>query len=382
MPKLADRAFSDAYLRMLSTTERKDHYDATQRGLGLRVAPSGLKTWFVMRRMNGKQTRFTIGRYPEMGLAVARQTAARLLEDLAAGKPPKQVPRPTFAVVMEDWLTRDQSLKRSLDEKRRALTKDVLPRFGAIQIDKITRGDVRALLDDTVDRGADIHANRVLAYLRRLFNWAVERDIISTSPAAKIKPPVKERSRDRTLTPAELARVWAAAAATSEPFGSFLRMLVLTGQRRSEVANARWSEIDLVSAEWTIPAGRTKNGRAHIVHLPKQALDILSTMHRHEGSDFIFTTTGNTPISGFSRVKSRIDEASGVSGWTIHDLRRTFATLATGELDIQPAVVDKILNHSSGAVTGVAAVYQRHAYLEQRRKAMYAWAHYVEGLMP
>lgn len=381
MPKLAEKAFSDVYLRGLKNAERKDYYDAAQRGLGVRVAPSGIKTWFVMRRVNGRQTRVTIGRYPEIGLAAARQEAAQLLETLAAGKPAKKVAVRTFGEVMEEWLVRDQKSKRSAEEKRRALTKDVLPRFGTLPIDAITRGDIRSLLDSIVDRGAAIHANRVLAYLRRLFNWAVERDIIAASPATGIRSPTSERSRDRTLSSAELAAVWKAADSLSEPFGQFFKMLILTGQRRSEVANARWSEIDLDKAEWTIPAVRAKNGKAHTVHLSEQAKVTLSSVHRHAESDLVFTTTGTTSISGFSKAKSALDQASHVSDWTIHDLRRTFATIATGELGVQPVVVDKILNHSSGAVTGVAAVYQRHAYLEQRRDAMDRWELYIREQM-
>jgi integrase len=164
-----------------------------------------------------------------------------------------------------------------------------------------------------------------------------------------------------------------------DPFGAFFRMLILTGQRRNEVAGARWEEIDFDRNEWTIPAERAKNGKAHLVHLPAAA-DILSTASRLDGSSLVFTTTGSTPISGFSKAKAMLDKAAGVSRWTIHDLRRTFATLATGELSIEPVVVDKILNHLSGAVTGIAAVYQRHAYLEQRREAMSRWGMYVSKL--
>lgn len=380
MPKLAERAFSDVYLRTLKTANRKDHYDAVQRGLGVRVAPSGLKTWFVMRRVDGRQRRVTIGRYPETGLAAARLEAARLLEDLAAGKAPKRVIVPTFVSVMEDWLNRDQNSKKSANEKERALKLDAIPALGNRAIDKITRTDIRNLLDKIVDRGASIHANRVLAYLRRLFNWAVDREIIEKSPAFGIKPPVSERSRDRTLSTIELTAVWQAMVNMSGPFGPCFQMLLLTGQRRSEVAGMRWSEIDLDKGEWTIPGGRAKNGKAHIVHLSKEAKDILSALHRLEGSDLVFTTTGSTPISGFSKAKAELDKLSTVVGWTIHDLRRTFATITTGDLGIEPAVVDKILNHSSGVVTGVAAVYQRHAYLDQRRKAMERWGQYVEEL--
>lgn len=380
MPKLAERALSDAYLRTLKVTERKDHYDAAQRGLGLRAAPSGLKTWFVMRRVGGRQKRFTIGRYPEMGLATARQEAARLLEDIVAGKPTKRKSVSTFAAVMQDWLARDQNSKRSLEEKRRALEKDALPRLGRMPMDTIGGGDIRALLDDIVDRGALVHANRMLAYLRRLFNWAVEREIIETSPVARIKPPTKERSRDRTLSSLELAAVWAATNNMSGPFGPFFRMLILTGQRRNEVAGARWEEIDLARGTWTIPAGRAKNGQAHIVHLPEAALVNLTSVQRLGNSGLVFTTTGSTPISGFSRAKTQLDADAGVTGWTIHDLRRTFATITTGELGVEAVVVDKILNHRSGVVTGVAAVYQRHAYLAQRCSAMQTWSEWLIGL--
>ncbi|MEZ5783203.1 MAG: site-specific integrase [Rhizobiaceae bacterium] len=289
---------------------------------------------------------------------------------------------PTFATVLNDWFAKDQGDRRSADEKRRALKKDALPTLGRYQIDQIKREDIRSLLDAIVDRGAPIHANRVLAYLRRFFNWCVERDLIPSSPVTGIKPPARERSRERTLDAKELAAVLSATDNLSMPFGPFFRLLLLTGQRRSEVAGAKWAEIDLPKAEWTIPVSRAKNAKSHIVHLSKEAVDILSSHPRIVGSDFVFTTTGITPISGFSKAKAELECASGVTGWTIHDLRRTFATIATGELGIEPAVVDKILNHSSGVVTGVAAVYQRHAYLEQRQKALVAWGEYVSNLRP
>ena len=221
----------------------------------------------------------------------------------------------------------------------------------------------------------------MLAYLRRLFNWAVERDIIAVSPAEKIKAPTAERSRDRTLSAAELAAVWNATASLGAPFDAFFRLLILTGQRRNELAGAHWTEFDLEKGEWTIPASRAKNGTKHIVHLAPAAMDILTRIPRPLakplGNDYVFTTTGRSPISGFSKIKAKLDRLSGVSNWTIHDLRRTFATIGTGELGIDPVVMDKILNHRSGVVTGVAAIYQRHAYFEQRRAALDDWAAYI-----
>ncbi|MCV0394119.1 MAG: integrase arm-type DNA-binding domain-containing protein [Rhizobiaceae bacterium] len=381
MPKLADRALTDTFLRNLKPPARRvDHFDAVQRGLGVRIAPSGLKTWFVMRRVNGVMKRVTIGRYPEVSLAAARTQAVHVLERIAKGEAPVSKAPMSVAALMEEWFSREQHSRKGADEKRRALRYDLLPALGTRPIDQVTRADIRDLVDRIVDRGAPIHANRVLAYVRRMFAWAAERDLITASPAAGVKPPTQERSRDRALSQTELASVWRATFGLPAPFDACFRMLVLTGQRRSEVAEARWSEIDFERGEWTIPAYRSKNGSTHLVHLSREARDNLAGVARHHDCDLVFTTTGTTPISGFSKIKLALDEASGVRGWTIHDLRRTFATIGTGSLGIDPVVMDKMLNHRSGVVTGVAAVYQRHAYLEQRKEAMDRWGHFVGNL--
>ncbi len=381
MPKLADKSFTDLYLKNLKPLrQRRDYFDAAQRGLGIRVAPSGLKTWFVMRRVHTRMTRKTLGRYPDLSLSEARLQAGELLSDMAKGHKPERKFAPVFSAVMLDWFDKDQKGKRGIAEKRRALSVDVLPKLGPVPIDAIGKSDIRSIIDGIVARGAPIHANRVLAYLRRLFNWAVERDIITMSPAEKIRAPAPEKSRDRTLTGAELAAVWTAASTFAAPFRVYFQLLILTGQRRNEVAGALWREFDLERGEWTIPASRAKNGSAHLVHLAPEAVAILAATPRVHGSDFVFTTTGTTPISGFSKMKAILDRQSGVTGWTIHDLRRTFATIGTGELGIDPVVMDKILNHRSGVVTGVAAVYQRAAYLEQRRATLNAWCEYVTEL--
>ena len=378
MPRLADKSFTDLYLKNLKPGQhRKDYYDAALRGLGIRVAPSGLKTWFVMRRVSARMTRKTLGRYPEISLSEARIKASDLLSEMAKGRAPVRKIVPVLSAVVIDWFEKDQKGKRGISEKRRALSVDVLPRLGPVPIDAIGKSDIRLIVDSIVARGAPIHANRVLAYLRRLFNWAVERDFIATSPAEKIKAPTAERSRDRTLAAAELAAVWNATSNLAPPFDAYVQLLILTGQRLSEVAGVRWTEFDLVRGEWTIPASRAKNGSSHIVHLPPAAVDLLATTPRFLGSDYVFTTTGRSPISGFSKMKAKLDQTSGITNWTIHDLRRTFATIGTGDLGIDPVVMDKILNHRTGVVKGVAAVYQRAAYLEQRKAAMTIWADYI-----
>ena len=379
MPKLSQKAFTDTMLRKIRPAPvRKDHYDAALRGLGIRIAPSGTKTWFVMRRdPDGKMRRRTIGRYPEISLAEARKRAAQISEEIVDGKSPTKKASPTLTSVVDEWFARDQRENRSVAEYRRALAVDLLPSYGDKPIDSITKSDIRRIIDQVADRGAPIQANRLLAYMHRLFSWAVERDIIATSPATGIRPIANEVSRDRTLSQSELAAVWKAAGDMGYPFGPFFQMLILTGQRRGEVAGMRWSEVDLENGEWIIPAERSKNGKAHLVHLPPLAMGKLNQIHGRHGCDLIFTTNGQTPVSGFSKAKATLDWISGTTGWTIHDLRRSFATIATGELGVEPVVVDKILNHSSGAVTGIAAVYQRHAYLDQRKDTMNRWSAYL-----
>ena len=156
-------------------------------------------------------------------------------------------------------------------------------------------------------------------------------------------------------------------------------MLILTGQRRGEVAGIEWPEVDMNTCRWEIPGAKSKNGRAHIVHLSKPAMQVIDTLPRFLEATFLFTTTGTTAISGFSKAKRQIDKVSGVSSWTLHDLRRSFATHATERLGADPQVVDRILNHVSGHVTGIAAVYQRGEYLEQRRDVLDRWSELVEA---
>lgn len=161
---------------------------------------------------------------------------------------------------------------------------------------------------------------------------------------------------------------------------ALVKTLILTGQRRNEVSEAKWREFDFDKGVWTIPSDRAKNRKAHFVHISEQFALVLQGIERVSDSDFVFTTNGTAPISGFSKMKAKLDKFADVDGWTLHDLRRTFATIATGDLGVDPVVVDKILNHSSGAVTGIAAVYQRHAYMEQRKAAMDQWGTFIASL--
>ncbi|MEW2914997.1 tyrosine-type recombinase/integrase [Leisingera sp. JC11] len=378
MPKLEQTNITDSIARSAKPRDKRyDIFDARLRGMGLRVAPSGTKSWIVMRRANGRMVRKTIGRYPELSLADARIAAAQVLAELARGEVSERRDTLTAGAAVAEWLQKDQSNNRTVRQVRNAFELYVLPAFANRKLKDITKGEILHIIDAIVDRGAGVQANRVLSFLRRFFNWCIERDYLASNPTAGISKPHAERPRERVLSPSELSAIKMTSDSIGYPFGYLLQLLLLTGQRRDEVAEATWSEINLEERQWTIPGSRAKNGRPHVVHLSAQAVTVLTAIPRVDGQDLLFSTNGKRPVSGFSAAKKRIDRLSGVTGWTLHDLRRSFATHATEKLGISPVVVDKILNHQSGAVKGVAAVYQRGAYLDQRREAIDTWASWV-----
>jgi integrase len=282
----------------------------------------------------------------------------------------------------------------------------------------ITGDDVRKLRDDIADRGAVTQSNRTLARLQALFNWAVDERRLTTSPAAGIKKRTREEERDRVLSDEEIRWFWAGCTELGWPFGPLFKILALTAQRRDEVGELRWSELDRGERRWTLPRHRAKNGQSHVVHLSDAVVDILTGLAEQRAqidilktSDLVFSTTGITGVSGFSRAKNRLDAAMvrarrralgqpeddaelrktlgipdgralpvEISPWTLHDLRRTAAT-GMARLSIPPHVVDRILNHTSGTIRGVARIYNRHAYLEERRAALEAWSRFVVSLV-
>jgi integrase len=221
-------------------------------------------------------------------------------------------------------------------------------------------------------------------------NWAVERGIIANSPVEKIKPQGVETARDRVLSDDEMRVAWRAFGSVGWPFGDIAKLLLLTGARRDEIAESRWSEIDLVAKTWTIAKERSKNGVAHEIPLSDVALQIIAGLPRvgEKKDGPVFTTTGTTPVSGFSRAKATIDKAivealkeratdhaqmRPLAGWVFHDMRRTAASGMAG-LGIAPHVVEAVLNHRSGTIKGVAAVYNRYSYAAEKREALDKWA--------
>lgn len=361
-----------------------DHFDAGYPGLALRVSHGGAKAWVHFYRIGGKQRRRTLGRYinDDDGMTLAKAHAAwradrALIEagtDPVAHVEPDES-RDAVSTVIAEWLKRDQGENRSAGEVKRVLEKDVLPKWKGRTIETITRRDVIEVLDGIVDRGAPTLARRTHSYLHRFFRWCVGRDIIAANPMADLPKSGAETSRDRVLSDDELARVWRAAGGLGYPFGPAIRELILTGARRDEIGSLQRHELD--GGTIRLEGERTKNGEPHTIPLPGLARRIIENLPKiGANGTFVFTTTGDTAVSGWSKAKRALDRAAGVDPWRIHDLRRTCAT-GMQRLGIPLQVVEAVLNHISGSRAGVVGIYQRHGFEDEKREALAAWARYV-----
>jgi integrase len=251
-----------------------------------------------------------------------------------------------------------QHAKRNLkagtaQEVERLLQKEIVGPWRGRRLAQITRADIHAMLDSIVERGSPVQANRALAALRTMCRWAVERGLIDANPCTGIRAPSVETARDRVLSDDELKAVWQAAEALDQPYREFIQLLILTGQRRSEVAEMRWSESDLDAGLWILPKERAKNHRQHEIPLSDSVIGILRAMPQIGGSDFVFTLYGRRPMCGFHLIKNRLDDLMprDMPAWIFHDLRRTFAS-GMARLGINLPVIEKLLNHISGSFAG------------------------------
>jgi integrase len=370
-------------------SDRREIADRHMPGLYLVLQPSGAKSWAVRYRHAGTPRKHTLGPYPAIDLKSARDLAGKALRAVAEGRDPgreKRVARPdTVAAIVGQFVERHckrENRPRTAAETERLLDQNVLPRWRNRLARDITRRDVLDLLDGLIDGGTPIAANRTLSAVRKLFNWCVSRDILAASPCAGVKPPTAERSRDRVLTDGELRKVWRATDKITGPFGALVKLLILTGQRRDEVAQLCWAEIDLGNRLWVLPAERVKNNRPHEVPLSDPAIAVLTALPRIADSDFVLTTNGDTPASGYSKGKRRLDALlpPDIPGWRLHDIRRTVAS-GMARLGINLPVIEKVLNHSSGSFAGIVSVYQKHSFADEKRRALDTWAAFVADLV-
>lgn len=411
-----------------------DSGDGAIKGFGLLVLPSGVKSYVFQYRIGGRAgrtRRYTIGKH---GSPWTPHTARKRAQDLAAkvrlGIDPIDEGRDTqtakeqakaakhegerrdrellFSTYCERFVQEVKKKKkgeirpRTREGYRATLHNHAIPHIGTKPLPAITRADIVRIMDNIPASQPSVR-RLTFAVLRKLFNWAKSRGDVDASPLDAVEVPADAASRDRVLKDAELALVLKAARQIEAPFGPMYLLLFATGQRRDEVAGLDWRELDRASAIWTLPGERSKNGEANIIPLNRHALAALDRLAGLAEADrpewprkgLLFTTTGATHVSGFSRAKSRLDalteqlakqqaveagqdeNAAGVAPWRLHDARRTLAT-ALQRLGVRFEVTEAVLNHVSGSRSGVAGVYQRHGWGPEKRAALEAWADHCD----
>jgi len=354
-------------------TGREEHRDNKVTGLRLRVGTSGKKIWILRARAGDRVTNRKLGTYPPMGLSAARTAAEKALAAIAREGGTAGIDR-TFGDTAGAWLEKkraDRKANKTVELQRRRLELHVLPKWRNRKIAEIKRSDVRDLIEGVE---GDVLPNRVLTVIRTIYRFAMSRDWIDASPAEGIAKPKDETERDRYLDMAEVKRVWDASALLGYPFGPYVRALILTGQRRTEVASMRWDDVDLEAATWILKAADTKGERAHLVPLSAPMLELLKGLPRF--GDYAFTTDGETHTSGFAKGKARLDAFVAVGGgalepWTLHDLRRTVSS-HMARLGIAKDIRGRVLNHAAQGVTD--RHYTPYDFQAEKRSALDRWA--------
>jgi len=359
-------------------------WDASLRRFGVRLSAGGSRAWVVKYKVRGKSRWLTLGTYPLVTLADARAKAREVLAMVVQGADPvgeRQAERaaPTFAELADEYLERHaRPKKRSWKLDERMLRRHVPRAWHSMPAHTITRRQVRELLDAIVVR-TPIQANRVLALLRKIWNFGIKRDLVELNPCTLIDRPAVERQRERVLTADELRAVWSAAEAENAATATLFKLYLLTAQRGGELRAMEWSEVDLDSGWWVIPGEKAKNGLAHRVPLSPQAVDLLSTLRDGaSGSTWVFPTPSTKGHHlNLHKPTARVRKRSGVD-FVPHDLRRTVATFLTSELGVSRLVVSKLLNHVE---SGVTKVYDRASYDREKRAALNAWGARLDAIV-
>lgn len=374
--------------RRVPAEGRADFLDALVPGLALRVTAKGHRSFVLIARYPSRPknpTRRALGDYGELTLEAARDKARAWLELIGKGIDPNiqaereraansRLQTNTFGVVAEQFLQRYAVGLANAPEIRRIIEREFVKPWGSRPVTDIRPEDAAAAIRAIVDRGAPYGAHNAFAYLRRLFRWAlgVHEFGLAASPLERLSPRDligAREARERILTDAELRAVWGATDAMGYPFGPFVRMLILTGQREREVADMTWSEAEFEKRLWTVPAARMKGGRAHEVPLAPLANEVLGGLPRFSGRHVFTTTSGEKPVSGFSKAKVRLDKLSGVEGWRFHDLRRTVRT-SFSALPVPDLVRELVIAH---ARPGLHRVYDQHSYRDEKLECLSLW---------
>jgi integrase len=371
-------------------TPSKDiiYWDSGQAGFGVKVTPKGRKVFVVLYRVAGAGSRvrkYTIGPLGQVTLHQARIAAQRVFaarlegRDLAAEKQQARHHHVADRVgdLIEAYASEHLSKNRSGPEIASLLRREVAASWAARSVHDLRKREVIELVMRVMARGTPAAANKLLKVTKSFLAWCVGRAVLEASPALGLRAPAKELARDRVLSDEELVQVLRAARQIGYPYGDIVELLALTGQRRQEIASLRRDEIDLAKRVLRFSGSRTKNGKAHIVHLSAASLCVLD--RATATGDFVFST-GRRAFQNFSPSKRQLDHLSGVTEWQLHDLRRSCVS-GMARLGVPPHVADKVLNHQSGTISGVAAVYQRHEFLVERKEALESWGAHVMLLL-
>ena len=366
------------------SNKRVDYFDKDLPGFHVRVTPNGVKTFSVMYRHAGRLRRMKIGTHPPLTLADARELAREALRKAAKGEDPaaekkRKREAETFGELADEFVERYAKVKKkSWREDERILRVHFLPTFRHIKAAEVHRADVRAIVEKMAEE-TPVQANRALAVIRKLYNWAIEKDIVENNPCFRISAPGDEHQRDRILSSEEIKKLWKALNADDTQLAATMKLRLITAQRGGEVASMKWENVDFTSRWWTIPAERSKNGLSHRVWLSNSALQILKDLSRKRDesdrlklSAFVFPNPrdGSEHMRELQKAIQRIRAASGIEDFNGHDLRRTAASMMAS-MGVPRLVIQKILNHVE---TGITSVYDRHSYDAEKKDALDRWA--------
>jgi integrase len=389
---------------------RKDalHFDDKIPGFGVRITAKGKRVFIFQYRAGPKVRRTVLGTWgAELSAAKARKkaeslrgqvrdardpvserraaAAARAKEE-AAQKAAKAADAYTVRALIQSWT--DHHLAERSDSYRKRVPAElrrVLAKWLDAPARQFARTDAVQALDATKAGAGPIAANRARAEARACWAWAVKRGALELNPWEATPKPSKENARERVLTDAEIGDLWEASASLGDPWGGMFRALLLTGQRRGEIAGMLWDELDLASGLWSMPGERTKNGRPHAVPLVPEVVAIIQAMPRREKAALVFEGVRKTAPSGFGKLKDKLDDKmteaaakrkAKLAPWTIHDIRRTVAT-GLQRLGVRLEVTEALLNHISGSRSGIVGVYQRHGWEKEKKAALEAWTAHV-----
>ena len=381
---LTDRTVADA---APPESGRVELWDAELPGFGLRISATGRRSWQVMYRIDGRKRRLTLGSFPALPLKLARDAARATLKEVARGHDPAAQRASvrggelTFARFAQAYVERyAKRSKRTWAADARMIEADLLPAWGRRAVDGIGRRDVIEIVEAVCARGHPYAANRRLSLLRTMFAWGVEVDLVRATPVVGVAAPGREVRRQRVLDDAEVAALWRAWEAMAWPFGALFKLLLLTAQRRNQVASLRLGDIGFANQVWTVPDGAAAARRGHQLPLSTHSLEILTSVPR-ANSAYVFPARGRPqrPASGFSKAARRASDLSGVADWRCEDLRRTAAAGMMG-LGAPAPVVRNILDRAAASTVGGVDVGDARSGFADMRAALESWGERVRVL--